>query len=526
MTIQELLTVLQTYPPGLSVVENSYEEGDDDLSPEQVSLVKISLVTETREGVGKHGDGNHQPKKVPVGAEAVEAAVLHRGAELMVSSRSTEQTAAGEWRSATIDEIAEKVAMGPFGSSIKVETFVPEGVPIISGQHLRGFRVDDGSGFNFITPEHARRLANANVQRGDIIFTHAGNIGQVAYIPDDSRYGRYVISQRQFFMRCDPSKAIPEFVVLYFRSPEGQHQLLANTSQVGVPSIAQPVTYLRTIGVKLPPLPEQRAIAHILGKLDDKIELNRRMNETLKEMALALFKSWFVNFDPVRAKMVGRWRRGESLPGLPAEHYDLFPDRLVLSQLGEIPEGWEVKELGDVIEIHDRRRVPLNSRQRANRRGSIRYYGAAGIMDYVDDFLFEGVYVLTGEDGTVIDTNGHPVVQYIWGQFWVNNHAHVLTGRNGISEEHLCLLLEQVNITAFVTGAVQPKLSQRNLKAIPIVFPGEWIYEAFSGLIAPLFAKVRVNSDESEILAVHRDALLPKLVLGEMKINHSTSQVN
>ncbi len=102
------------------------------------------------------------------------------------------------------------------------------------------------------------------------------------------------------------------------------------------------------------PLPEQRAIAHILGTLDDKIELNRRMNETLEEMARALFKSWFVDFEPVRAKMDGRWRRGESLPGLPAEHYDLFPDRLAPSELGEIPEGWEVKELGAVVELNPR----------------------------------------------------------------------------------------------------------------------------------------------------------------------------
>ena len=136
---------------------------------------------------------------------------------------------------------------------------------------------------------------------------------------------------------------------MYFKSHEGQHQLLANASQVGVPSIAQPVTYLRTIEIPLPPLSEQRAIAHILGTLDDKIELNRRMNEMLEAMARAMFKSWFVDFDPVRAKMDGRWRRGESLPGLPAEYYDLFPDRLVDSELAEIPEGWGVGSFNEVV---------------------------------------------------------------------------------------------------------------------------------------------------------------------------------
>ncbi len=434
----------------------------------------------------------------------------------------TRTTAAG-WREVTIEDIAEKVAMGPFGSSIKVETFVPEGVPVISGQHLHGFRVDDAPGFNFISSEHAQRLANANVYRGDVVFTHAGNIGQAAYIPEDSQFDRYVISQRQFYMRCDCTKAIPEFVALYFKSPEGQHQLLANTSQVGVPSIAQPVTYLRTIRIPLPPLPEQRAIAGVLGALDDKIELNRRMNETLEEMARALFKSWFVDFEPVRAKMEGRWRRGESLPGLPAELYDVFPGRLVDSELGEVPEGWGVGTIGNVIDIHDSKRIPLNSRQRAQRQGPYPYYGAAGVMDYVNDFLFDGIHVLIGEDGSVIDDEGYPVVQYVWGKFWVNNHAHVLTGKNHISNEHLYLLLKNLNISGFVTGAVQPKLSQKNLKGVPIVLPSKLLRNTFSSSLESIFQKVRSNSDEAESLRAQRDALLPGLVSGEVGVTTSRS---
>ena len=272
------------------------------------------------------------------------------------------------------------------------------------------------------------------------------------------------------------------------------------------------------VELPIPPLPEQRAIAHIMGTLDDKIELNRRMNETLEEMARALFKSWFVDFDPVRAKIEGDWQRGESLPGMPAELYDLLPDRLVDSELGEIPEGWEVKRMGDIIEIHDSVRVPLNSRQRAQRQGPYPYYGAAGIMDYVDDFLFEGIFVLTGEDGSVVDSEGYPVVQYVWGRFWVNNHAHVLKGKNGVSQEHLYLLLQLENITPYVTGAVQPKLSQKNLKAIPVVLPTQATCQAFSDLIQPMFAALRNNADESNALAVSRDALLPKLVSGETRV--------
>jgi type I restriction enzyme S subunit len=156
------------------------------------------------------------------------------------------------WEVKALGEVAERVAMGPFGSSIKVDTFVVEGIPVISGQHLWGIMLNDLN-YNFVTPEHADKLSNANVYRGDVVFTHAGSIGQVAWIPESSKYERYVISQRQFYMRCDLAKVCPSYVVYYFSSPEGQHKLLANTSSSGVPSISRPVTYLRSIQMPVPP---------------------------------------------------------------------------------------------------------------------------------------------------------------------------------------------------------------------------------------------------------------------------------
>ena len=180
-----------------------------------------------------------------------------------------------EWPYVPIEEVSLRVAMGPFGSSIKVSTFVSSGIPVISGQHLRGSRLYDFD-YNFVTEAHADQLAKANVQRGDVILTHAGNIGQVAYIPQSSQYERYVISQRQFYVRCDPSRLIPEFLVYYFESHEGRHRLLANANQTGVPSLSQPVTYIRKVEIPLPSLAEQRAIAGVLGALDDKIESNLR----------------------------------------------------------------------------------------------------------------------------------------------------------------------------------------------------------------------------------------------------------
>ena len=158
------------------------------------------------------------------------------------------------WEIRRIEDVAERIAMGPFGSSIKVSTFVDEGIPVISGQHLNGTILKDDQ-FRFITEEHAEKLKKANVQRGDIILTHAGNIGQVSYVPQTSQFERYVISQRQFYLRCDLSQILPSFVVYFFKSSQGQHALLANTSSTGVPSISRPVTYLRSIKVSIPPKP-------------------------------------------------------------------------------------------------------------------------------------------------------------------------------------------------------------------------------------------------------------------------------
>jgi type I restriction enzyme S subunit len=184
------------------------------------------------------------------------------------------------WAVKTIEAIARRVGMGPFGSSIKVESFAPNGIPVISGQHLRGFMVEDTT-FNFVTKEHADRLNSANVQRGDVIFTHAGNIGQVAYIPENSRYERYVISQRQFFMRCDPTQATPTFVTFYFKSPEGQHRLLANASSSGVPSLARPVTYLRSIRLTVPPKAILDAFERLLQPMLTQFRRNLDESSTL-----------------------------------------------------------------------------------------------------------------------------------------------------------------------------------------------------------------------------------------------------
>ena len=188
-----------------------------------------------------------------------------------------------EWPTATILDIAEKVAMGPFGSNIKVSTFVPDGVPIISGNHLRGYFLEEPE-FNYITEKHAERLKNSIVYPHDLIFTHAGNIGQVAMIPDGCKYDHYVLSQRQFYLRCDETKVVPEFLLMFFHSASGQHELLSYANQTGVPSIAQPASNLKKIPFKCPPIQEQLKWQEQVHPLLGRYLNNRLENERLSAL--------------------------------------------------------------------------------------------------------------------------------------------------------------------------------------------------------------------------------------------------
>lgn len=279
-----------------------------------------------------------------------------------------------------------------------------------------------------------------------------------------------------------------------------------------IPSTTRAAVYPRELDV--PPPEVQRAIAAVLGSLDDKIEQNRGRVRALERLARAIFQAWFVDFEPVKAKAAG----AGSFPSMPQHVFDTLPTTFTDSELGPIPEDWDVGRLGDVIELHDSKRIPLSRRQREQRRGGYRYYGAAGIIDYVNDYLFDGVYLLVGEDGTVITDDDRPVIQYVWGQFWVNNHAHVLTGTNGFATEQLRVLLDHVHIRPFVTGAVQPKLNQANLKSVPIVVAPNDINRCFADTVCPLFELIRRVQDESASLASIRDYLLPKLLSGQVRV--------
>lgn len=239
--------------------------------------------------------------------------------------------------------------------------------------------------------------------------------------------------------------------------------------------------------IECPSLKEQKQIAAVLSVLDAKIECNRMINDNLLQQAQALYKERFVDLKP----------------------FD-----------GEMPLDWHIGTVSEIIELHDSKRIPLSSRERANLAKIYPYYGATSVMDYVDRYLFDGIYLLLGEDGTVVDSKGFPILQYVEGKFWVNNHAHIITGKNGFTVETLYLLFSLTNVQSIVTGAVQPKISQANLNKVSVVIPSEAELSAFNSIVQPIFAQIRNLRAENDRLAATRDTLLPRLMSGELDISN------
>ena len=228
---------------------------------------------------------------------------------------------------------------------------------------------------------------------------------------------------------------------------------------------------------------------NILQRIDKKIEINNMINNNLEKQAKVLYKDWFFDFTP-------------------------------FSTDGKLPDGWRLGTVGDIIQLHDSKRVPLSGAERDKMAKIYPYYGATSVMDYVDNYLFDGIYLLLGEDGTVVDSLGFPILQYVYGQFWVNNHAHIITGKEGFSVEELYLFFSLTNIKSIVTGAVQQKVSQQNLKKVPAIIPSKDTLRAFDELIQPVFSQIRNLRDENARLADLRDTLLPKLMSGDIDVSN------
>ena len=400
--------------------------------------------------------------------------------------------------SKVVDSVFEYRPIG-YGASVfsgfafKSSDLKGEGIPVIKIGNIQN-RVVDYSNTQFFPEEKVTsRHEKYFLSDGDVLIamTGQGSVGRVGKIRIlDSK--KILLNQRVGKFAVDNINLDNNYLYYIISSPLYESILFNAGTGSGQPNLS-PQDIL-SVEIPYPDIKEQKAIAATLSVLDDMIELNNQINKTLEEMAQAIFKSWFVDFEP--------FKNGE------------FEE----SELGLIPKGWRVGVLGDIIDIFDSKRVPLSNRQRSVMEKKYPYYGAATLMDYVDNYIFEGVHVLLGEDGTVMDEKGYPILQYVWGKFWVNNHAHVLKGKGAFSDEYLYILLKNTNVASIVTGAVQLKINQNNLTGLKIIIPPEDVVKQYNDVVKDIFACFRSNTDEIKILTSLRDTLLPKLMSGEIRV--------
>ena len=385
--------------------------------------------------------------------------------------------------------------------------------------HNDGFHSE---GLAYIDQQQASDLANVEVCHEDILLNITGDsVARACQVDPKVLPAR--VNQHVAIIRPDSAQLDPRFLRYYLVTPEMQSKLLSWAGAGGTRN-ALTKGMIESFDVSAPEnLDEQRAIAHILGTLDDKIELNRRMSETLEAMARALFKSWFVDFDPVRAKAEGRD------PGLPEHIADLFPARLVDSELGEIPEGWEVKPLSEVIEVNPARSL---------KKGTVAPYLDMASMptrrhtpDSVVDRPFgSGTRFMNGdtlvaritpclENGKTAFVDFLEEDQVGWG----STEYLVLRPKPQLPPEFAYCLARSVEFRDFaiqsMTGSSgRQRVPARSLDHYRLVTCPAPIAKAFGGFVPPLFERASYAVAESRTLADLRDTLLPKLISGELRV--------
>ena len=394
-----------------------------------------------------------------------------------------------------ISELIDEISMGPFGSNIKVECFVDKGIPVLNGSNLEGYELKEDS-FRYVTKEKADSLNKANAYRGDIVITHRGTLGQIVFIPQTSKYDRYVISQSQFRVRCN-HMILPEYMVYYFHTRLGKHKLLSNASQVGVPALARPSTTFQKIEIEIPDIPTQKRIIAILQTIHDKIAINTKINENLEQQAQAVFKSWFVDFEPFGGVMPDDWKECTLnsicdliIKGITPK-YTENSDQLVINQ--------------KCVRNHQidlslaRPHIPKKINEKWLKYGDVLVNSTGtGTLGRAAQVLFIPNNLTVDSHVSIIRASKEEYVYFLG--LWATSHEH--------------------DFEMLQTGSTgQTDLPRERLKQMQIVLPTKNILSVFSDVIKPI-ADIRIQKQqENQRLSLLRDSLLPKLMNGEIDVS-------
>ena len=400
------------------------------------------------------------------------------------------------WHTASLGDVIELKR----GYDLPQRQRVPGTVPIVSSSGVTG--------------HHSK----SKVRGPGVVTGRYGTLGKIFFIPNDFWPLNTTLYVRDF------QGNDPRFISYFLRELD----FSAYSDKAAVPGLNR--NHLHQETVRIPKdVNEQRAIAHILGTLDDKIELNRRMNETLEAMARALFKSWFVDFEPVRAKMEDHWRPGESLPGLPAHLYDLFPDRLVESELGEVPEGWEVKELKECMRL-TMGQSPPGSTYNDNGKGLPFFQGRTDFgFRYPTNRKYCTAPTRIAEcDDTLVSVRA-PVgdINMAWEQCCVGRGVAVLRHRSGArSFTYYSAWAIQQELRQFEhSGTVFGAINKRQFEALGIAEPAPETVARFESKVGPIDNCIKKNIYESRTLVKIRDILLPRLISGKIGLHEAAKAV-
>jgi type I restriction enzyme, S subunit len=439
-----------------------------------------------------------------------------------------------DWPIKTIAECASpepySTQIGPFGKALMADQYTKSGVPVLRGVNVNRGRFHDGD-FVFIDAATADRLNKFESYPGDVLLVHKGTLGQIGLMPNQRKYSRYIMGNSMMRVRCDMTKLLPEYLYYWLSSTEGQHYIFSRVSQVGVPQIQTPLTTLRQAALPVPSLAEQTAITTILGKLDDKIELNRRMNETLESIARAIFKSWFVDFGPVRTKM-----ERHKVPAISSDIAALFPSTFHDSVLGEIPLGWNSTRLSGQIDILSGGTPKTTQPEYWNGRVSWisvadtapgpyitrteKTITNAGLEQSAAQLLPKETIIITAR-GTVGNTalTSEPMA--------MNQSCYGLRGRGQIGQLFLLYQVRQqlAILRANAHGSVFETITRSTFDCIEVIQPPDGLLLAYEQLARSLFDRILLNQRQNETLAGLRDALLPKLMSGEIRLRQAETAV-
>ncbi len=398
--------------------------------------------------------------------------------------------------------------MGPFGSDIKVENFVEDGVPVLNGANLLGYKLNDNS-FNYVTLEKAKTFRKAIAKRGDIIITHRGTLGQICYVPENSKFEQYVISQSQFRVKFNEAKIDPRYIVYLFHTPYGQKKLLSFKSHVGVPALAQATTNFRALNILVHKLEDQKKIANVITAIEDKIELNNRINAELEQMAKTIYDYWFVQFD---------------FPNADGKPYKSSGGKMVWSDelKREVPEGWEVVELSDIANI-TMGQSPPGSSYNEESDGMIFFQGCTDFGN-----RFPTIRKFTTEPtryakiGDILLSVRAPV-----GTMNIaNNNCCIGRGLAALNSKDNCISylfgvmtnLKQIFDRRNTDGTTFGSITKDDLYSLKVVRPTKPILESYNQLMNPSFLLQNELEGENQKLTELRDWLLPMLMNGQVKV--------